>query len=113
MKRCGFMFAVPVLFAAWALSFAPMAAAAAAKGKGASLRISKEGQACVDCHESQSPSFVKDWKESRHALKGVDCYSCHRAEPTDADAKKHYGFTIAVLVTPKDCGKCHAKEVRR
>ena len=74
--------------------------------------VSKEGKACLGCHESQSPSFVKDWKESRHAGMGVDCYTCHRAEPADADAMKHYGFTIAVLVTPKDCGKCHAKEMK-
>jgi hypothetical protein len=86
--------------------------AAEAKKKGKELQISKEGKACLSCHESQSPSFVKDWKESRHAAKGVDCFTCHRAEPTDSDAMQHYGYTIAVLVTPKDCGKCHAKEVK-
>ena len=112
MKNRIFLAAAPVLFAVWALYFAPATAAAAAKEKDVGIKVSKEGQACIDCHESQSPSFVKDWKESRHARKGVDCYTCHRAEPTDADAKKHYGFTIAVLVTPKDCGKCHAREVK-
>ncbi len=84
----------------------------AAKEKEKALKVSKEGQACLSCHESQSPSFVKDWKESRHAEMGVDCFTCHQAEPTDVDAMKHYGYTIAVLVTPKDCGKCHAKEVK-
>jgi hydroxylamine dehydrogenase len=112
MKKRVFLAAVPVLFAVFLLSFTSATASAATKGKKTGIKISKEGQACIDCHESQSPSFVRDWKESRHAAKGVDCYTCHQAEPTDADAKKHYGFTIAVLVTPKDCGKCHSREVK-
>jgi len=41
----------------------------------------------------------------------VDCYTCHKAAKTDPDAMEHNGFTIAVLVTPKDCGQCHTKEV--
>jgi hydroxylamine dehydrogenase len=112
MKKRGFLTAAPVLFVAWALFLAVPTTAAAAKAKEPVIKVSKEGQACIECHESQSPSFVKDWKESRHAAKGVDCYTCHKAEPTDVDAKKHYGYTIAVLVTPKDCGKCHAREVK-
>ena len=81
----------------------------AAQAKGT---ISKEAKACIACHEAQSPSFVKEWRISRHASKGVDCYSCHKAEKTDPDAMDHNGFTIAVLVTPNDCGRCHAKEVK-
>ncbi len=73
--------------------------------------ISEEGMACIGCHEAQSPSFVQEWRISEHAVKEVDCYTCHRAEKSDPDAMDHYGFTIAVLVTPKDCGRCHAKEV--
>jgi hypothetical protein len=83
--------------------------ALAAKSK---ARISKEGQACVACHEAQSPSFVKEWRLSKHANKGVDCYACHKAEKGEPDAMEHNGFTIAVLVTPKDCGQCHPKEVK-
>jgi hypothetical protein len=76
------------------------------------IKVSREGQACIGCHKAQSPSFVEAWKESSHAINGVDCFSCHKAEPTDVDAMEHYGFTTAVLVTPKDCGKCHEREVR-
>ena len=76
------------------------------------IKVSKEAQACIGCHEAQSPSFVKEWKTSKHAAKGVDCYTCHRAEKTDTDAMEHNGFTIAVLVTPKDCGQCHPREVK-
>ncbi len=74
--------------------------------------ISTEGKACISCHESQSPAFVKEWKISKHAAKGVDCYTCHKAAKTDIDAMDHYGYTLAILVTPKDCAQCHAKEVK-
>jgi hypothetical protein len=80
----------------------------AAKAKGGA--VSKEGQACIGCHEAQSPSFVKEWRLSRHAAKGVDCYACHKALKGEPDAMEHNGYTIAVLVTPKDCGQCHPKE---
>lgn len=100
------------------LALVPLVVAMVAQGPTAgaaekkdTLQVSKEGHACLNCHEKQSPSFVKDWKDSKHAEMGVDCYTCHQAEPTDADAMKHYGYTIAVLVTPKDCGKCHETEV--
>jgi len=62
--------------------------------------ISKEGKTCIECHEAQSPAFVKEWRISTHAAKGVDCYSCHKAEKTDPDAIDHNGFTVSILVTP-------------
>jgi hydroxylamine dehydrogenase len=112
MKRGRFVALVLALFAAGAMAFAPAGEAAKAKGKAKAKApsISKEAEACIGCHETQSPAFVKDWRGSRHAAMGVDCFSCHKADSTDVDAMKHYGYTIAVLVTPKDCGKCHAKE---
>ncbi len=81
-------------------------------GEAAKIKVSQEGQACVGCHKEQSPSLVKEWEISRHAGKQVDCYSCHKAEKSDPDAMSHNGFTIAVLVTPKRCSKCHPNEVR-
>jgi hydroxylamine dehydrogenase len=80
-------------------------------GEAQTTKISKEGQACVDCHKDLSPSFVKEWQISSHARNGVDCYSCHKATNGDPDAMEHNGYTIAILVTPKDCGRCHEKEV--
>jgi hypothetical protein len=74
--------------------------------------VSQEAKQCISCHEAQSPSFVQEWRLSRHAEKGVDCFTCHKAEKTDPDAMEHNGFTIAVLVTPKDCSKCHPREVK-
>jgi hydroxylamine dehydrogenase len=76
------------------------------------LSISKEGQKCIECHGSQSPSFVQEWRISKHAEKGIDCYTCHRAEKSDPDLMDHYGLNIAVLVTPKRCSKCHPTEVQ-
>ena len=73
--------------------------------------LSKEGRQCLTCHVAQSPSFVQEWALSKHAEKGVDCYTCHRAEKGDPDAMDHYGTTIAIVVTPKDCGRCHAKQL--
>ena len=75
-------------------------------------KISDEATACLECHKGLSPAFVNDWQTSQHAKNGVDCYSCHKANKTDPDAMEHNGFTISVLVTPKDCGQCHSKEVK-
>ncbi|MBF0506730.1 MAG: cytochrome C552 [Nitrospirae bacterium] len=83
----------------------------AGKGEAARMMASREGQTCIDCHKVQSPSFVKEWEISRHAQRNVDCYTCHKAEKTNPAAMEHNGFTITVLVTPKDCSKCHPKEV--
>jgi hypothetical protein len=80
-------------------------------GEAQTTKISKEGQACVDCHQELSPSFVREWQISSHARNGVDCYSCHKAGKGDPDAMEHNGYTIAILVTPKDCGQCHEREV--
>jgi hypothetical protein len=74
--------------------------------------ISKEGRECIGCHEAQSPAFVKEWRISAHAARGVDCYSCHKAEKTDPDAIDHNGFTVSILVTPKDCSRCHPQQVK-
>ena len=76
------------------------------------VKVSSQGQACIGCHEALSPAFVQEWRISKHAQKGVDCYSCHKAKKTDPDAFEHNGFTISILVTPNDCSKCHPQEVK-
>jgi hydroxylamine dehydrogenase len=65
---------------------------------------------CVECHHKSSPGIIDHWKGSTHALKGVGCVECHQAEKGDADAFDHYGALIAVVVTPRDCGRCHKTE---
>lgn len=73
-------------------------------------QVSAEGQACLDCHTSTTPALVEQWKESEHYKKGVDCYSCHKANAGDPATVDHYGQKIAVIVTPRYCGNCHARE---
>lgn len=78
----------------------------------AAPKISKEGQACVDCHKNVTTGIVHDWQDSKHMANGVDCYTCHGAanKTGRTDAKDHYTFKVVALVTPKDCQGCHARE---
>ena len=69
-------------------------------------------KSCVDCHRQGTPGIVEHWRGSPHARSGVACIDCHQADAKDADAFQHYGSTIAVVVTPRDCGRCH-QEVDR
>ncbi|OGP08821.1 MAG: hypothetical protein A3G39_01645 [Deltaproteobacteria bacterium RIFCSPLOWO2_12_FULL_43_16] len=71
--------------------------------------ISANNKKCIDCHIKKGigEGQVNDWKQSRHAEKGIGCIECHKADAKDPDAYKHEGFTIATIVSPKDCGKCH------
>jgi len=55
-----------VVFAAWPAL--PQKAAPAE-------RLSKEGQSCLDCHKDATAGIVKDWQDSKHTAKGVDCYA--------------------------------------
>lgn len=81
--------------------------------KPASPKISPQGQACLACHAESTPGVVEQWRGSVHAKKGVDCYSCHRANPKDPATFEHYGQQIAVIVTPGYCAQCHAKETEQ
>ncbi len=75
----------------------------------AAAKISKETQACLDCHESM-PGVVKQWEKSEHWQAGVGCYECHEAKKGDVDAMDHYGYTVSIIVSPRDCGRCHPDE---
>ena len=74
--------------------------------------VSKDNRNCVECHSEagNARSAVAQWKESRHAVKGVGCLECHGAEESDVDQYEHYKHIIATIVSPKDCSKCHQKE---
>jgi len=65
---------------------------------------------CVSCHQQANPGIVSHWEGSPHASKGVACVECHQAEADDADSYQHYGATIATVVTPRDCARCHIEE---
>jgi len=73
-------------------------------------KVSSTTQECLECHVLQMPGLITQWEASSHWQAGVGCYECHMAEKGDADAMDHNGFLVAVIVSPKDCGKCHQKE---
>ncbi len=73
-------------------------------------KLSAQSTACVECHTASNPGIVAQWKGSGHYNRSVGCYECHRAEPGEPDAFDHYGATISIIVTPRDCARCHSKE---
>ena len=66
---------------------------------------------CMTCHKEKSPGIYQQWYQSAHAIHKVTCLDCHQADKGDADAFMHEGARVATLVTPKDCGNCHQKEM--
>ncbi len=74
--------------------------------------LSKESAKCVDCHKKESTSLYQQWGDSKHYRANVGCYECHAANEGDVDAMEHEGALIATIVSPKDCARCHAKEVQ-
>ena len=74
--------------------------------------LSKESKECIECHKKQHLGLYQQWGASKHYRANVGCYECHGAEKTDKDAFTHYDHTIAVIVSPRDCGRCHSREVK-
>jgi len=74
------------------------------------LKISEEAQGCIQCHSSSTPGIVAQWLGSQHAKNSVDCFSCHQAAEKDPATFDHYGYKIAVIVTPNYCARCHKDE---
>jgi hypothetical protein len=69
---------------------------------------------CLACHGEQNPGLYQQWGASKHYGANVGCYECHVAEKTDVDWLRdgiHDEYVIATIVAPRDCGRCHAKEV--
>ena len=70
-------------------------------------------QKCEACHASPDimSGLYQQYSSSAHHKNGVTCFDCHEASEDDADAFKHEGSTISIIVSPKDCAKCHNKAV--
>lgn len=68
---------------------------------------------CMTCHKEKSPGLYQQWYHSQHAIHKVTCLDCHQAKTSEPDAYTHYDATIATLVTPKDCGRCHPEVARQ
>lgn len=72
---------------------------------------SAAGEVCLTCHREVTPGIYNQWSESAMGQAGVNCYDCHRAEKNDPDAFEHKEM-ISIVVTPKDCSRCHEKEFK-
>ena len=73
--------------------------------------LSPESKACIACHKTESVSIYEQWGTSKHFRANVSCFECHTAVKEDPDAFEHYGEYISVIVSPKDCARCHEHEV--
>ena len=73
--------------------------------------ISKETKDCLACHKEETPSINQQWGSSKHFRANVGCFECHQAAKGEVDAFDHYGSIISIIVSPKDCARCHEKEV--
>ena len=68
------------------------------------------GQECVECHWTENPGLTQEWNHSQHGQAGVNCLDCHKAEKGDKDAFEHKKQLISIIVSPKDCSRCHQTE---
>jgi hypothetical protein len=73
--------------------------------------LSKESKECVECHKEMNVNIYQQWGYSKHFRANVGCYECHAAEKRDSDAFEHEDYYISIIVSPKDCSRCHEKEV--
>jgi len=74
-------------------------------------QMSDQTKDCIECHVSQTNGIYQEWGTSKHYRANVGCFECHQAEENDPDAFEHNGYKIAIIVSPKDCARCHEKEV--
>lgn len=70
-------------------------------------KLTEASAACLECHAGEMPGLVMEWRQSRHSAAKIGCFECHAAQAGDADAIDHNGYKISVIVSPKDCSKCH------
>ncbi len=79
--------------------------------------LSEESKKCIECHKKNNPGIYEQWGASKHFTANVGCYECHAAKPDDKDAYVHGDRKVkkyvSIIVSPKDCANCHAKEVKQ
>jgi len=74
--------------------------------------LSEKSAKCVACHQKLNSALYQQWGSSKHFRGNVGCYECHMADKGDADAHVHFDALISTIVSPKDCARCHEKEVQ-
>ncbi len=80
--------------------------------------MTEVGRECVDCHKTENPGIINDWKDSRHAHAGVTCIDCHEVKSDSPMATQHETLVgtdtyISVLVPPSTCARCHSAETQQ
>ncbi|MEZ6021327.1 MAG: multiheme c-type cytochrome [Planctomycetota bacterium] len=73
--------------------------------------MSAKSKECIECHKKTNHALYQQWGASKHYRGNVGCYECHAAQEGDKDGFMHYDHLIAVIVSPKDCARCHQREV--
>jgi hypothetical protein len=74
--------------------------------------ISAESRLCIKCHRQEQPALYQQWGSSKHYRGNVGCYECHAANEGEPDAYEHLGAWISTIVSPRDCARCHEREVK-
>ncbi|HEY6100789.1 MAG TPA: multiheme c-type cytochrome, partial [Anaeromyxobacter sp.] len=95
-----------------ALAIPALAKEKPAASRAPAARVPARSQDCVECHAGTNVGIVEHWKASGHAAKGVACLDCHQAAKGAADGFEHNGERVHTVVTPRDCGRCHATEAK-
>ena len=88
-----------------------MMAAAGMAQKTTPTSLSEVSLECLECHATETAGIYQQWGSSKHYRGNIGCYECHQAEAGDPDAFEHSGYQISIIVSPKDCARCHEKEV--
>ncbi|MEW6237405.1 MAG: multiheme c-type cytochrome [Candidatus Omnitrophota bacterium] len=101
----------------------PCAALLSAQATFSPKELTPESAECIECHKVETPSIYDQWGSSKHYRANVGCYECHMAEEGDKDAFQHNimrndgttykGKRISIIVSPRDCARCHEKEVEQ
>ena len=74
--------------------------------------MSEETKGCIECHTTETSGIYQQWGTSKHYSANVGCFECHQAKEGDSDVMEHNGYNISIIVSPKDCARCHSKEVK-
>ncbi len=74
--------------------------------------LTEASKECLECHSDETPGIYQEWGTSKHYRANVSCFECHQANEGEKDAFEHNGRFISIIVSPKDCAKCHSKEVK-
>jgi hydroxylamine dehydrogenase len=76
-------------------------------------KLSEESKKCIECHKTDNNALYQMWGASKHHRANVGCYECHAADVEDPDVMTDHfeGPPISVIVSPRDCARCHEAEV--